>query len=159
MDFANQFHSTKMNKPLNQKVPVLEVNSKGQFELVNPFFPSELVESWLSPKTDLMGKLMEELISYFSFRNIDSIKAYLFLQPKLIYLLGPNHDLIRGYFPTEKLILEVFHDPMDNEEELVIYIQTNLKPKSALNKLRNLNKERRRQDYYSNKLMVDVEFQ
>lgn len=77
---------------------------------------------------------------YRNFLEItEFLKDNLFLTP----LLLQANEKIREYFPLSELVLEVVVDREDTngEEELVIFICTNLSPEEALDKLEALYRD------------------
>lgn len=121
-----------------------------------PQFPKTILDNW-STKNNAIN-IIKRLGDFFSLRDNDSVGEYLFQKQHLMPILIELSYLIKNYFSDEELILDVFHDPMDNDDELVIYIQTDLEVKDALHNLKLLNKERRKKELYSSEIMVDVEF-
>ena len=55
------------------------------------------------------------------------------------FLTTEAYDKIRKYFPNEELILDVLTDPESDDQIMVLYINTKLKPQEALKKLKELD--------------------
>lgn len=144
------------SKPLDN-ILYLTVDN-GELTLANSTFPKYMIKDGYSLETKTLTNKLDQ---YFNLRNKNNIENYLSTNEFDFPIFEENYNLIKSYFPDEQLVLELFHDPMDPDDELVIYIQTGLKPKDALEKIRQINRERRKKfsSKTNNMLMIDVEFQ
>lgn len=111
---------------------------KYRAENVDKIISQELITNWFIKKTFIN---LDELESMFKLRNKEAIQNFIQLKPFLIDVLKNCYQKIRDYFDDDKMELELLHDPMDNEERLVLYILTSKAPKDAIKTLINFNKE------------------
>lgn len=77
----------------------------------------------------------------FSFRKRNEVYRILAKNIRLKKSIIDAHKVIGRYFRSERLVLEVIQDPDDRSSQLVIFIQTNLSPQEALDKLHKFDKE------------------
>lgn len=96
----------------------------------------EKFKEWL----DHLHQKLTLLNKRYMFRRSSEVFEFLVDNPSLITLVEEAYGKIREYFPSAKLILEVFNDPeADGEKELVIFIHTDLHPNEAFNKLEHFD--------------------
>lgn len=136
-----------IEKPLTTKKPLQFYVQNGEFiqdnqpnlsDKADKIFRQELINNWFTKKTIIN---LEELESLFKLRNKEAIQHFIQLKQFLIDVLQNCYQKIRDYFDDDQLELELFHDPMDNEERLVLYIITSKAPKDAIKTLIQFNKE------------------
>lgn len=153
----SQFNS---QTSLKGKIDVF-INDNGEVRVIKPESIGNVkklfFDHW-SQGNEATKNLIKELSQHVKFRNVDDIERYLYDNPSITAELEEHLGITKNYFPNDELIIELFHDPMENDDELVIYAQTDLLPKEALSKIRQLNKERRSKNLSSSIIMVDVEF-
>lgn len=119
----------------------------------------DLLVNWITKKPPIN---LEELESLFKLKNKEAIKVFIQTKTFLIDVLKNCYHRIRNYFGNNvEMELELLHDPMDNEEKLVLYILTNMNPKDAIKTLIKFNKEWWIKNSVSvrNYLSIDVESQ
>lgn len=162
MDFIIQ--NRRLNAQTDDVLDIM-VTEDGELELINYHMPKQnyhmpkqIMKNWFINKERSSKRLINSLSGYYSLKNSSNIVNYLLTHQITITTLELYHKIIRTFFPSEDLVLMVDHDPMDNQDELVISIETGLKAKTALDKVRILNKELRNNSVFNRNIMVDLEF-
>lgn len=118
-----------------------------------------LLVNWIKEKPPIN---LEELDSLFTLKNKEAIKDFIQHKTFVIDVLKNCYHKIRDYFGNNvEMELELLHDPMDNEEKLVLYILTSMSPKDAIKTLIQFNKEWWIKNSVSvrNYMSIDVESQ
>ncbi|MHC1635778.1 MAG: hypothetical protein ACXQTS_04025 [Candidatus Methanospirareceae archaeon] len=77
----------------------------------------------------------------YTFRRKSEVVNFLVNNPLLISFLQEAYEHIRDYFKESQVALEVITDPETGDQELVIFICTNLPPDEVYKKLEQLDEE------------------
>ncbi len=89
--------------------------------------------------TEEKGKI-EALRRLYTFKDSNEITTFLHKHDFLVPLLSEASSKIEPYFPNSELVLEMFTDPEGyGANQLVLFISTELNPKEARQKLKQLN--------------------
>ncbi len=100
--------------------------------------------------------------SFYIFREPGAVLRFLERNKFLPPLLVDAYREIRKYFPDSQIFLEVDTDPENrNDQQLVVFIATNLSPKAALQKLKQFDEDwwLDALDRAQRKLCINVEFE
>lgn len=115
---------------------------------------NKVINTITQPFNYMVERVIPNLTSEesFSIISIELLSRYYYVtdlafefiknSPKLAKFLATEaYEEIRKYFPSEKLTIDLVADPEFGDQLLTIYINTNLKPKEALKKLKQLDEE------------------
>jgi hypothetical protein len=112
-----------------------------------------------SQESVMINRIIETLSPCFNFRNMDRVLGYLMSHQFILPLLKDCYQNLRKYFEDDSLFLEVIHDPMDNDDHLLLSIKITDVSK-ALDRLNQFD-----DDWWVNtspkasgNLIIDVEF-
>lgn len=96
----------------------------------------------------------------YTLRRPEEVRRFLDNNTFLYQLLHEANQQIRNYFESKELILEVVTDPEEGEQELVIWIHTNLSADEAYKKLKEFDNNwwLNVPPNISEKLSINVEF-
>jgi len=119
----------------------------------------ELIEKNFISLEDLRRELTY-LSKIYNLREPSRVLEFLRNNVSLIPLVVEAYGKIREYFPQADAVLEVITDPEEANEELVIFIRTNLPPDEAFKRLEQLDKDWWLDASYEagEKLCIHVEF-
>lgn len=142
----------KRAKPKTSKVPSFARTSSREgwptsTDYYGPFDPSfvgqEEDKYEIYELVSYLGESIGRLRRLYEFRNDVAVETFLQERPLLIQLLFNAYMKIREYFgPTSRLVLTVVADPEEQEErELFLFIQTELRPTAARTLLAELDRE------------------
>jgi hypothetical protein len=86
---------------------------------------------------------MHQLEEIYSLRHAAAIRRFLHAYPQLVEVLLEAHLHLQKYFgPDPQVILEVVSDPeIEDADELIAYIRTDLSADEALERLNGLDEE------------------
>lgn len=123
--------------------PISE-NINQYFEcLQNSFDKYISARTSVEPATQKQFKsILDNSIEGVTFRNKDSITAFLDQYPEITTKLFEARENILKFFPNHSFALEVMADPENEDDpQLILYIQTTLSPDEAIERLDKFDDE------------------
>jgi hypothetical protein len=96
----------------------------------------------------------------YEFRHRGRTLAFLTKHRSLMSHLFDAQKLIDRFFPASRITLEVVSDPeIEDYDQLVVYVGTDLPPRRAFETLRELDREWHKCDRRNDKLLIHLEMQ
>ena len=103
--------------------------------------PAEDTSSEENINPQLLGGILK-LSDVYTFRNFVEVTTFLKNNTSLIYILLNAFEKIKEYFPAAELFLEIVEDKESiDDQELIVFIHTELSPDDAFTQLEKLDEE------------------